>query len=109
PGRSTPSAGTHARVPHIGPTRAGAASPSCSSARGGSGSSACSLGSVSARATPRAFLYTRARARVKTLALLAGLLAATPLHAAPPAGTPIDNPATGTLTFAGGPLTQPSN
>jgi len=57
----------------------------------------------------RVFIYARARARLKTLALLAALLAATPLHAAPPAGTPIDNTATGTLTFAGGPLTQPSN
>jgi len=47
------------------------------------------------------------------LALLAGSLlaplAGSPAHAAPPAGTPIDNTATGTLTLAAGSVTQPSN
>ena len=58
----------------------------------------------------RVFIYARARACLSALALLAGLLAA-PAHAAPPAGTLIDNTASGTVTFSagGGGLTQPSN
>ena len=70
------------------------------------------IGRSQASRASRVFIYARARACFSALALLAGLAlaAGTPAHAAPPAGTPIDNTASGTVTFAaGGSLTQPSN